>query len=152
MSRNQVDFGNSIQSCAALESHLAGIRVLVIEDNALVREAMECLLTSWGCQITLADGALMACDKVRCEQAPDLILSDYQLNDGYDGINAIRLVRELVGSQIPACLLSADENRNLWQQAEAVGACFLRKPVSPNRLRSVLLGLPSSNGHGALRR
>ena len=155
MSRNHVDFGangGSCQSYTKPEPSLEGLRVLVIEDNALVRKAMECLLTGWGCQIKMADGALMACDQVRREQEPDIILSDYQLNDGYNGVNAIRLVRELVGSQIPACLISADEDGNLQQQAEAEGVCFLRKSVSPTRLRCVLLSLFSSNGHGVLRR
>ncbi len=152
MSTNHVDFGDSLQSCAALEPNLDGLRVLVIEDHALTRLAMECLLTPWGCRVTLADGTLTACDHVRHDGAPDIILSDYRLNDGYDGFNAIRLVRELSGRQIPACLISADADGNLWQQAEAMGVCFLRKPASPNRLRSVLLGLPPSNGLGGLRR
>ena len=142
MSNNRDDFDGdrgSHQRFARPESSLDGVRVLVIEDNALIRQAMECLLTSWGCQITLADGALMACGHVRRDQAPDIILSDYQLNDGYNGINAVRLVRELTGRQIPACLISADEN--LMHQAEAAGVHYLHKSVPPAKLRSVVSSL-----------
>ena len=151
MSNNRDDFDGdrgSHQRFARPESSLDGVRVLVIEDNALIRQAMECLLTSWGCQITLADGALMACDHVRRDQAPDIILSDYQLNDGYNGINAIRLVRELVGRQVPACLISAAEVENLWQQAEVADAYFLQKPVNSTELRSVLWRLVQSGVGG----
>jgi len=141
MSSNHVDFDGdhgTHQSFERPEPSLDGLRVLVIDDNALVRQAMDCILASWGCQITLADGALMACDHVRRDQAPDIILSDYQLNDGYDGINAIRLVRELAGSQIPACLISAAADENLAHQAGAAGLYFLRKPVPPTTMRRVL--------------
>ncbi len=120
---------------------LDGLRILVIEDHALTRLAMECLLTSWGCRVTLADGALMACDKVRHAEAPDIILSDYQLNDGYDGLNAIRLVRELAGSQIPACLISADVDQTLVLQAQAAGVYFWQKSVQTAKLRSMLCRL-----------
>ncbi len=144
MSNNHVDIEGDRSSHRSYarpepESCLDGLRVLVIEDNALVRKAMGCLLTAWGCQITLADGALMACDKVRQDQAPDIILSDYQLNDGYNGINAIRLVRELVGSQIPACLISAETDEQLGQQAHAACIDFLQKPVPPITLRGFLI-------------
>ena len=129
---------------------LDGLRVMVIDDSALYRKTMERLLTSWGWQITVADGALTACDQVRRNRAPDIILSDSQLNDGYDGINAIRLLREITGSQIPACLISSDDDKNLGLQAEAVGLYFLPKSVPPATLRSVLWSLHSSRVGGVL--
>jgi CheY-like chemotaxis protein len=149
MTFNHGDFDGDRGSHRSFEwpgPSLDGLRVLVIEDNALVRAAMECMLTSWGCRVTLADGALMACDQVRHDQAPDIILSDYQLNDGYNGINAIHLVRELADSKIPACLISADSDGNLWQHAEAAGAYFLRKPVPPAKVLSMLSSLLLLNG------
>ncbi len=140
----------SRQSCVKPEPALHGLRVLVIEDSVLDGKTMERLLRSWCCHITLADGALAAVDQVRRNRAPDFILSDYQLNDGYDGINAIRLVRELTGSQIPACLISSDDDKNVGLQAEAVGLYFLPKSVSPATLRSVLWTLHSSRAGGVL--
>ena len=153
MSGNHVNFGGDRELRPAYdrlapEPSLDGLRILVIEDTALIRRVMECLLTSWGCRVTLADGALMACDQVQHDQAPDIILSDYQLNDGYNGINAIRLVRELVGRQVPACLISAAEVENLWQQAEVADAYFLQKPVNSTELRSVLWRLVQSGVGG----
>ena len=54
MASNHVDFDGdrgSHQSFDLPEPSLDGLRVLVIEDNALVREAMECIVASWGCQV-----------------------------------------------------------------------------------------------------
>ena len=149
MASNHVDFDGdrgSRQSIELPEPSLEGLRVLVIEDDALVREAMECIVASWGCQVTLAHGALMACDQVLHHQFPDVILSDYRLNDGYDGINAIRLVRKIAGAQIPAYLISADADESLAHQVEAAGAYLLQKPVPPAKLRSILWSLHPSNG------
>ncbi len=152
MNNSRVDFDGDHGTSRSLEMSeldLKGIQVLVIEDNALVRQAMECLLTSWGCQITLSDGALMACDQIRQGNAPDIVLSDYRLNDGYDGINAIRLVREVAGVQIPACLISADAYGDLAHQAQAAGLHLLPKSVTPTRLRSLLWSLHPSRAGSA---
>ena len=153
MSGNHVKFGSDREprpACdrSAPEPSLVGLRILVIEDNALVQDAMECVLTAWGCRITLADGALMASDRVQRDHAPDIILSDYRLNDGYDGINAIHLVRKIAGSQIAACLISADADENLARQAEAAGVYLLRKPVPPVKLRRMLWSLSPLKGAG----
>ena len=153
MSRNFDNFDRTLgshQPFATPEpaASLDGRRILVIEDHALIRLAMEGLLTSWGCRVTLADGALMACDKVRHAETPDIILSDYQLNDGYNGIKAILFVRELTGTQIPACLISADVDETLILQAQSTGVSFLPKSVQSAKLRSMLcrLYLPMVDG------
>ena len=73
-------------------------------------------------------------------------LGVYRLNDGYDGINAIRLVRKIAGAQIPACLITADADENLAHQVEEAGAYLLQKPVPPAKLRSILWSLHPSNG------
>lgn len=148
MLNNHVNFSNDREplppgSRFASEHSLDGLLILVIEDHAWTRVAMECLLKPWGCRITLADGALMACDNVRHDGTPDIILSDYQLHDGYDGLNAIRLVREIAGTQIPACLITGAEERELRQQAEAASVCILQKPVPSTLLRSVVWSLLS---------
>lgn len=89
----------------------------------------------------------MACDQIRQGKAPDIVLSDYRLNDGYDGLNAIRLVREVAGAQIPACLICADANGDLAHQAQAAVLHLLPKSVAPTRLRSLLWSLhPSRAG------
>ena len=134
----------STQPVAMREPSLLGVWVLVIEDSALVRAAMESILASWGCQTTLANGTPMACDTLQQDQAPDIILSDYQLNDGYDGINAIRLIREISGRQIPACLISASDDQSLTRQADAAGVYFLPKPLLPTKLLDMLWRLHPS--------
>ncbi len=79
-----------------------------------------------------------ACDLCRQREAPDIIVSDFRLGDGVDGVNAVRLVRETIGRPIPACLISGDTNTNARQQAQAAGLTLLNKPVRPAKLASLL--------------
>ena len=84
---------------------LDGLRLLVIDDSFLIRQALAFLLKSWGCELTLASNARIACDQFQRDKAPHIIISNFRLNDDCDGINAIRLVRKLAGRKIPAFLM-----------------------------------------------
>lgn len=117
---------------------LTGLRLLVIEDDPLGRSALATLLSSWGCTAEFAEGAQMACARYRHDQAPDVIISDFRLGDGVNGIHAVRLVRETAGHPIAACLISGDTNQELRRLAQAAGLPLLHKPVRPAKLRSLL--------------
>jgi CheY-like chemotaxis protein len=131
-------------ACAALAdpeqaNELQGRQVLLIEDDVQGGLALQGLLQSWGCQVTLADSALAACDLVRGGAAPDFVLSDYRLRGAHTGIDAVRMVREVVGvDSLPACLISGDTAADVRQQAQSAGLVLLQKPVRPAKLRSVL--------------
>ncbi len=117
---------------------LAGLRVLLVEDDTLGSVALAGLLESWGCTVTLADGQQTACDRLREGATPDVIVSDYRLRDGHHGIGTVRLLREISGHAIPACLVSGDTDAEVMQQARSAGLVLLHKPVRPAKLRSLL--------------
>ncbi|MEX0871313.1 MAG: ATP-binding protein, partial [Aquisalimonadaceae bacterium] len=86
-----------------------GKLVVVIDDDALVREGMGGILRSWGCHLLTADSAATALSSVAAEQRrPDLIIADYRLADGMTGIQAIGRLRSELGAAIPAFLISGD--------------------------------------------
>jgi CheY-like chemotaxis protein/two-component sensor histidine kinase len=114
------------------------LHVLVIEDDALSRAALDGLLASWGCQVTVAGSVQMACDLLSQVPAPDFIVSDYRLPGVLNGIDAVRLVRQMAGHDIAACVISGDTEVNLRQQTLDAGLVLLRKPVRPAKLRSLL--------------
>jgi signal transduction histidine kinase len=117
---------------------LAGLQVLVVEDDSLGSTALADLLQSWGCGVLLADGQQTACDRLRQGPAPDVIVSDYRLRDGHHGIGTVRLLREIAGRPIPACLMSGDTDTDVMLQAKAAGLVLLHKPVRPAKLRNLL--------------
>ncbi|MES2878910.1 MAG: ATP-binding protein, partial [Pseudomonadota bacterium] len=122
---------------------LAGLVVLVIEDDALVREGLVSLLISWGVVVRVAEDLPSALRQLEHVRVPDVILSDYRLRDDENGIEVIRQVRAAAGQSIPACLMSGDTDPALMQAAQREGLTLLHKPVRPAKLRSLVRRLAS---------
>ncbi len=117
---------------------LTGAHVLVIEDDALVRTALVGLLDGWGMEVHEASGVMGALALVSGGLRPDLVLSDYRLQQGDDGIGAIIELRSALNHKVPACLMSGDTDASLMMKAQASGLTLLHKPVRPAKLRSFL--------------
>lgn len=125
-------------------SNLQGLRILVIEDDEDSRNAIRDLLGSWGCHVSAAASEAQAVVFVRDEAAPHVIVSDYRLGEGCNGVSAIARLRALAGCEIPACLMSGDTDGLLMQVAQDAGLTLLHKPVRPAKLRSLLRHLASA--------
>ena len=127
-----------------LGERFAPSNALVIEDQALAREATVSLLTSWGLQAVGVDGLASAQLQLEAGLKADLIISDYHLSERENGIDAILSLRATAGYRIPACLVSGDTNTALLQAARDAGLTLLHKPVRPAKLRSLLRHLLAS--------
>lgn len=123
---------------------IAGLRVLVIEDDQLVREALVSLLDSWRVEVAVAEGLAMALALLKSGVAPEVIVADYRLRDGENGIEVIHQLRAAAGQPIPACLISGDTDATLMQAAALASLTLLQKPVRPAKLRSLLRRLTRS--------
>lgn len=115
-----------------------GLLALVIEDDSLVRLALVGLLESWGFRVSQAQGWQQARQKVTDGVRPDVIISDYRLQDEHDGIDVIEQLRFDLGLSVPACLISGDTDVGLGRAAQQAGLTLLHKPVRPAKLRSLL--------------
>jgi CheY-like chemotaxis protein/two-component sensor histidine kinase len=113
---------------------LASGRVLIIEDDVVQGMSLSMMLAEWGFEApfasTIAEALTIA------EQAkPDLILTDFRLRGGGDGLEAIRKVRARVGS-IPAVVVSGEAA--LSSTLRTVGIPLLLKPYTSEQLRSAV--------------
>jgi signal transduction histidine kinase/CheY-like chemotaxis protein len=122
---------------------LSGARVLVIEDDTLVRTALVGLLDGWGLEVYEASGLTGALALVSGGLRPHLVLSDYRLKQGEDGIGAVAELRAALKHKVAACLMSGDTDADLMMKARASGLTLLHKPVRPAKLRSLLRRLLS---------
>lgn len=117
--------------------------ILLLDDDDEVRHAMEKLLESWQCQVS----AWARLDDMQAGIGPaiaaDLMISDFQLDEQTDGIQAIEAVRQQLGREIPALLITGTQDPALLGRIEASGIPFLRKPVRPAKLRALLQALVS---------
>jgi signal transduction histidine kinase len=118
---------------------LKGLRLLVIEDDGLVAQAMQMMLSGWGCDVAMASNGQDALAQLRAGKNPQLILSDYRLRAGENGLDVVRLVRAEAKLDVPACLMSGDVENNLSDLCRDAGVHFLQKPVRPDALRSLML-------------
>jgi DNA-binding NarL/FixJ family response regulator len=103
----------------------APIRLVLVEDNDVFREALELLLglrTDIDVVASVSDGTAAA-DVVR-EHQPDVVLMDYRL-PGIDGVQATRAVREAAPDVSVVCLTASANLREVDALYEAgVVACL----------------------------
>jgi signal transduction histidine kinase/CheY-like chemotaxis protein len=118
---------------------LHGAFVLVVDDDALVREAMQSLLAQWGCAVAAAATGDEALALLKgCDRLPEALLCDYRLPGAETGIEVIRRLQAVAGRAIPAALVSADTAPESLIAVRASGYPLLPKPVAPARLRALL--------------
>lgn len=121
---------------------LDDLLVLVVENDATVRAGMMQVLEQWGTSpveaATLPEAEGLIAD---LGVAPDVILADYQLDDGENGIDLVTRLRARHGP-IPAILITANHSADLAEQAAQAGLLVLTKPLALRRLKRVLQNLP----------
>ncbi len=114
--------------------------ILVIDDDPMVRDSLESLLKGWGCQIALepGDGSLPLRLLRDTPQKPDIILCDYRLANGLNGIELVQSICKATGSSIPAVIITGDTDEETANKAGNSGYPILKKPVRPAQLRALL--------------
>ena len=70
---------------------------------------------------------------------PDIILADYQLDEGETGVNAIHQIREMTQTRVPAILITADRSEALRKDGLRHDVSVMTKPVKLPRLRSLII-------------
>ena len=68
---------------------------------------------------------------------PSGLLVDYHL-DGSNGVAAIAELRRRFGYRLPAIIITADSSAHVREEARAVDAHLLNKPVKPASLRALI--------------
>lgn len=118
---------------------LVGAFVVLIDDEADVREAVSILLKQWGCDVlTAGSGKEATAELKHRSQPPTVICADYRLRDGETGVDAIMSIQELY-SRTPAILITGDTAPERLIEATSSSFELLHKPLRADRLREVLL-------------
>jgi CheY-like chemotaxis protein len=127
---------------------LAGLRILVCEDDADSRELLHELLSGEGAVVRVAAAAPEAIDHLR-EFRPDVFVSDIGL-PVVDGYALIRQIRQLSGEQggwTPAIALTAYAGAEDARRAFEAGFQFhMTKPVDPSELAACVANLARRSG------
>jgi signal transduction histidine kinase len=113
-------------------------RLLVVDDDALVREGLRALLSSWGYEIRTASDVEDARRVAAEGRPPDLALIDYRLPHEKTALDAVRAIRQATGREIPAIIITGDTHPQRIREATEPGFPVVFKPVPPELLRDAL--------------
>ncbi|MEW9808637.1 PAS-domain containing protein [Mesorhizobium sp. ZMM04-5] len=115
---------------------LHGMTVLCIDNDARILEGMRLLFESWGCRVLThsGSGSIAAAGSI---ETPDIILADYHL-DGETGLDVIRMLRERLGSPVPAILVTADRSHDVREASDLLDVPVVNKPLKPAVLRALV--------------
>ncbi len=119
-------------------SDLAGIKVLVIENDLDVLNATSRLLRFWGCRVTSTLRFDDAMNRLKEGLSPDAVLADYRLPGPINGVQAIAEVRAKTGDDLPAVVVTGDIDGIDLTALEEQDIKVLYKPLRPAKLRTLL--------------
>jgi DNA-binding NtrC family response regulator len=114
--------------------------VLVIDDDAAVREAMRGQLAVWGLQVMLAADAAQARQAFQdAVGGPDAVLCDLRLGARSEGADGLALALEIQARhRLPVAIVSGETSADRVQAVRDAGLPLLTKPLRPARLRAQL--------------
>lgn len=122
-------------------SGLRGLRVLCVEDDPNILDAMRELLTRWHIEVFCVSTVTQARELLR-DRTIDLVLADYHLGGEPLGLAALDELVPRDPSRLRAgALVTADGTAALAQRANALGFQVLRKPLRPAALRALIVAL-----------
>lgn len=116
------------------------IRILVVEDNEVFREALQLLLglrADMEVVASIGDGAdaVAAVERYR----PDVVLMDYRL-PGLDGVQATAAVREAHPGVAVVCLTASANTREMEALQEAGASACLTKDQELDEIVDAIKG------------
>lgn len=125
--------------------------VLIVDDDPDVRYTLETLIKAGGYQVmTARDGpaALAACATLGV--VPDVMLADYNLPGGFDGLALKAALEEQAATSINSVILSGDISLQALQRFKTSGLPVMIKPVSEAALFETLARAMAENAAAAV--
>ena len=122
--------------------------ILVIDDDADIREMMKIVLEADGYQVNVAADGVEALEQLKGGSRPALIILDLMM-PGLDGEQFVKQVRTGVFADVPIVVLSGHSAAE--RKADELNAICLMKPVEVDELLKTVerLVLPSRRAPAA---
>lgn len=122
-----------------LQSLEADLNVLFVEDDPLVRDAMNRMLKDWGVRVCMCETGdeAMAILSQEFDKRWHVLL-DYTLADNETGLQIADRIRAVIGDAPLISLVTGEGDPSIDEAAGERGITVLRKPLKPIRLRALL--------------
>src|ERR1700733_3740179 len=122
--------------------------ILIIEDDPEVRDLLDHLLKDEGYRTVVARDGAAAIDLVaQGTMQPDLILTDFNLPNGMDGLQATAKLREKSHRKTPVIVLTGDISTSTSREIALQNCVKLDKPIKLKELTQIiqqLVAVPTS--------
>ena len=138
---------NNYSSISIKTLPLAGLKILLVDDEADVRQLIGFLLEEYGAIMTVVSSAKEALAALN-ESLPDILISDIGMPeiDGYMLIQKVRSLPAEKGGEVPAIALTAYAGKINEQKALSSGfQKHIAKPVEPEALMQAITSLVKPN-------
>lgn len=139
MIRSLLDISNNHADPLDGTRSLAGLLVVVVDDEPTMLDAVTALLKQWGCTVVAAEsGADALMQSSTLTRVPDAIVCDCHLRSGEDGMAVVAALRKEFNHTIPALFVSGDTGAAQVRALVDSGLPVLRKPLSGETLQAAL--------------
>lgn len=120
-------------------------RILIVEDDPEVRELLEILLRNDGHSVIAASDGVAAMNVVSREAvSPDVVLADYNLPNGMNGLKLVEKLREKFDGPLPVIILTGDISTGVMRDIATRNCLQLNKPVKSKELTEAIKRLLSA--------
>ncbi len=115
-------------------------RILLIDDDDLVRDGLLQLMVGWGMTVLAFDSitAMGSYLVTNDDVIIDIIVSDFQLSETETGLDAIAVAKHHLGENLPALIITGTQDPNLLQIIKDSAFRKLAKPVKAAKLRALI--------------
>lgn len=114
----------------------ADFTVLLLDDEAQIRESMRLVMAEWGIRLYAVE-SVHGAQAVLRDHRVDFVLSDLRLRDGESGLDVLGVLKSLQ-LNIPLALITGDTAPDRIALARQAGVPLHYKPVSANTLLALL--------------
>jgi two-component system CheB/CheR fusion protein len=140
--------GGSARLESTRSDRRAQCRILLVEDDAGVRDATRMLLKAEGYEISLASSYLEAMEQASTGAPIDLLITDYHLSGGETGVEVFEALRLRHDGDLKAILVTGDTSSVVQEVASRGQLRVVSKPVKAEQLLMLINEL-SASGSGA---
>ena len=121
---------------------LAGLRVGVIEDDPMVRDAMVRVLRRWDCRVVAGESAMDLIDASATDgQALELLIVDYRLAGDVSGPAEARAYASASAAAPKVLVVTGEQSPERLKHLAALQLPWLPKPISTAALKSTIADL-----------
>ena len=123
-------------------------KILIVEDDPEVRDLLSLLLSDEGHRAIATSDGRAALDLVaQGAMIPEILLTDYNLPNGMDGLEVAAKIREALRPDLPTIILTGDISGETLSAIAERDCVQLNKPVKPAELTQTIQDLLSALPH-----